>query len=98
MSKNNTIRKSDKKFIRREKARIRVQFLDVKKQEEMVTELYKKFLQQPEAESVKEAGEAHKEVKVQSAKVKTTTQKSKTIKPKLKNKNLSPQAKTPSSM
>ncbi len=43
MSKNNTIKKSDKKFIRREKARIRGLFLDVKKQEEMINELYKKF-------------------------------------------------------
>ena len=43
MSKNNTIRKSDKKFIRREKARIRRDFLDFKKQEEMINELYKRF-------------------------------------------------------
>ena len=35
--------KSLKKFIRREKARIRTQFLDVKKQEEAIEELYKKF-------------------------------------------------------
>ena len=47
MSKNNTIKKSDKKFIRREKARIRSQFLDFKKQEEMIAELYKRFLKQP---------------------------------------------------
>lgn len=46
MSKNNTIKKSDKTFIRREKARIRGQFLDVKKQEELITELYKKFSNQ----------------------------------------------------
>jgi len=44
MSKNNQIRKSDKKFIRTQKARIRSQFLDIKKQEELITELYKKFL------------------------------------------------------
>ena len=44
MSKNNSIRKSDKKFIRREKARIRKQFLDVKKQQEMINELYVRFL------------------------------------------------------
>jgi len=37
--------KSTKKFIRREKSRIRKQFLDVKKQEEMITELYKKLLE-----------------------------------------------------
>lgn len=44
MSQNNTIRKSDKKFIRTEKARIRSQFLDVKKQEELIDNLYKKFI------------------------------------------------------
>ena len=42
MSQNNTIRKSDKKFIRTEKARIRRQFLDLVKQQEMINELYKK--------------------------------------------------------
>jgi hypothetical protein len=35
--------KSTRKFIRTEKARIRRQFLDVKKQEEMIAELYKKL-------------------------------------------------------
>ena len=55
MSKNNTIRKSDKKFIRTQKARIRRQFSDTKKQEELITELYKKFLPGPKAEGVKEA-------------------------------------------
>jgi len=44
MSKNDTIRKSDKKFIRTEKARIRRQFSDSKKQEEMIAELYKRFI------------------------------------------------------
>lgn len=43
MSKNNSIKKSDKKFIRREKARIRAAVLDFKKQEEMIDALYKKF-------------------------------------------------------
>lgn len=43
MSQNNTIKKSDKKFIRTEKARIRRQFLDVKKQEELIDNLYKKY-------------------------------------------------------
>ncbi len=42
MSKNNVIRKSDKKFIRTEKARIRREFLDVAKQKELINELYKK--------------------------------------------------------
>lgn len=35
--------KSIRKFIRREKARIRRQFLDVKKQEEQIAELYKRI-------------------------------------------------------
>jgi len=35
--------KSIKTFIRREKARIRRQFLDVKKQEEQIAEMYKKL-------------------------------------------------------
>ena len=43
MSKNNTIKKSDKKFIRLEKARIRAQFFDIKKQEEKINELYQRF-------------------------------------------------------
>ncbi len=47
MSQNNLIKKSDKKFIRREKARIRSLFLDVVKQEEMISELYSKFLPRP---------------------------------------------------
>src|SRR3989344_7513308 len=38
------LKKSDKKHIRTEKARIRRQFLDVAKQEEMITELYKKMV------------------------------------------------------
>jgi len=35
--------KSVRKFIRREKARIRRQVFDVKKQEELIEELYKKL-------------------------------------------------------
>ena len=35
--------KSFSKFIRREKARIRSQVLDVKKQEELIEKIYKKF-------------------------------------------------------
>lgn len=34
---------STRKFIRLEKARIRRQFFDVKKQEELISQLYKKF-------------------------------------------------------
>jgi len=36
--------KSLRKFIRREKARIRREVLDIKKQEELIVELYQKFL------------------------------------------------------
>lgn len=39
--------KSVRKFIRSEKARIRVQILDMKKQQELIGELYKKMLTQP---------------------------------------------------
>lgn len=55
MSKNNTIRKSDKKFIRLEKARIRDRFSDLVKQEEAITELYKRFLPKVAKEEVKPA-------------------------------------------
>lgn len=48
MSKNDTIRKSDKKFIRTEKARIRREFSDVKKQEELINQLYKSFIKLPQ--------------------------------------------------
>ena len=43
MKKSNKMTKSIKTFIRREKARIRRQFLDVKKQEEQIAEMYKKL-------------------------------------------------------
>ena len=39
---------STRKFIRLEKARIRRQFFDVKKQDELIDGLYKKFLNKPE--------------------------------------------------
>ncbi len=39
-----TLKKSDRKFIRTEKARIRRQFSDAVKQEEMITEMYKKLV------------------------------------------------------
>lgn len=65
MSKNNTLKKSEKKFIRLEKARIRRQFFDIKKQEEMIDQLYKKFIKLPRkrAESHAESrGNEKKEV------------------------------------
>lgn len=41
--------KSVRKFIRLEKARIRAQFFDAKKQEDLISELYKKFSYNPVA-------------------------------------------------
>jgi hypothetical protein len=37
-----------RKFIRQEKARIRREVLDIKKQEELITELYKKLIKKDE--------------------------------------------------
>lgn len=61
--------KSTKIFIRKEKARIRRQFFDAKKQNEMIEELYKKMSKNPEQA---------KEQPVEKAKVKI--KKSKTAK------------------
>lgn len=44
---------SDRKFIRKEKSRIRREFLGFNKQEEMISELYKKMLGQSEIKVVK---------------------------------------------
>lgn len=71
MSKNNTIRKSDKKFIRREKARIRRQFLDIKKQKEMIDELYKRFQPMAETEKTVYNNGGAKEVKAPKPKSKS---------------------------
>lgn len=43
----NNLTKSQRKFIRTQKADIRSRFLDVKKQEELISEIYKKFVRQP---------------------------------------------------
>ena len=40
--------RSVRKYIRKEKARIRREVLDLKKQEELINELYQKFLKQYE--------------------------------------------------
>lgn len=40
--------KSIRKFIRKEKARIRREVLDIKKQEELITELYKRLSKKDE--------------------------------------------------
>jgi len=39
--------KSQRKYIRQEKARIRREVLDLKKQEELINQLYEKFLKKP---------------------------------------------------
>ncbi|OGZ65126.1 MAG: hypothetical protein A3C50_04060 [Candidatus Staskawiczbacteria bacterium RIFCSPHIGHO2_02_FULL_43_16] len=51
---------SDRKFIRTEKARIRRQFLDMAKQREMISELYKKLVPSENAAPQKSA-EVHAE-------------------------------------
>ena len=40
--------KSIRKFIRQEKARIRREVLDIKKQKELINEIYQKFLKKDE--------------------------------------------------
>lgn len=45
------LRSSDRKHIRTEKARIRREFLDLAKQEELISALYVKMLGKPEAKS-----------------------------------------------
>ena len=60
------LKKSDRKFIRREKSRIRREFLSFKKQEEMISELYKKMLGKPEVVQVKEAKEVKEDKKDKS--------------------------------
>lgn len=47
--------KSIKKYIRTEKARIRRQFLDLKRQETEIANLYKKIEQKPSEATVSEA-------------------------------------------
>ena len=71
MSKNNTIKKSDKKYIRTQKAKIRAQFSDAKKQKEMIDELYSRFIKKEVAgEMKKEAPQKPVVKKVISKKVK----------------------------
>ena len=81
MSKNNNIKKSDKTFIRKEKARIRSQFLDVKKQEELINNLYKKFLNKPETTGAAPDKKEEKKVEVKpvTAKVSGSPKKVKKI-------------------
>ena len=54
------LKDSDRTFIRTEKARIRRQFLDRKKQEELITQLYQRFLGSKEVKSALEAERVQK--------------------------------------
>ena len=54
MEKRTRMPKSTRKFIRTQKARIRRQFFDIKKQEAEITELYKRVNGEPQIEAVKE--------------------------------------------
>jgi hypothetical protein len=54
MEKRKKMPHSVRKFIRTEKARIRRQFLDVKRQDEEIIQLYKRLINDPTAEKVKE--------------------------------------------
>ncbi|OGZ72473.1 MAG: hypothetical protein A2908_02820 [Candidatus Staskawiczbacteria bacterium RIFCSPLOWO2_01_FULL_38_12b] len=83
MSQNNTIKKSDKKFIRTEKARIRRQFLDVKKQEELIDKLYEKFSGKPGANQIIDENTS---VKKEAKKPKAPQQKQKEKKKGVKNR------------
>ena len=67
--------KSVRIFIRNEKARIRHQFFDAKKQNEMIAEIYAKLAKKPEP-----VAEKMKEVKTETKKEKTKVKKPKTIK------------------
>jgi hypothetical protein len=73
------LKKSDRKFIRLEKARIRRQFLDVKKQQELISELYKRFLGEKSGVASKTAvakPQPKKETKKVEAKPKAKKEKS----------------------
>lgn len=58
--------RSVRKFIRLEKARIRAQFFDFKKQEELIKELYERILPKQKTQEVKESEIKTEKVKVQS--------------------------------
>ena len=72
------LKKSDRKFIRTEKSRIRREFLGFKKQEELISELYKKLLGEPKINKDDDV-EKNKEIK----KTKKDLKKEKTKKVKL---------------
>jgi hypothetical protein len=82
-----TLKNSDRKFIRLEKSRIRKKFWDVKKQEEAITELYKRVLGDPTAKAVESKKPAKKQVKVAQKQNKGKAKEEKGGKMKNKKKN-----------
>jgi len=74
-----TLSNSTRKFIRRRKAEIRSQFLDSKKRQELIQELYNQVSAQPKAQEVKaetkEVKPAKPEVKAKKAEPKKTKKK-----------------------
>ncbi len=84
MSQNNLIKKSDKKFIRSEKARIRRGVLGIKKQEELISELYKRFIGKNSSEKA-----AVPEKQIEAVK-KTEVKKEKAVPAKSQEKKNSP--------
>jgi hypothetical protein len=52
--------KSQRKFIRREKARIRREFLDLKKQRELINELYAKLIKKEKDDDKSNLQSSHK--------------------------------------
>jgi hypothetical protein len=86
---NRELNKSEKKFIRIKKSEIRKKFWDVRKQEEAITELYKRMLGDPTAKVEESKKSAKKVNKPASAKAMVGKQKAKTAsegKGKMKNK------------
>ena len=77
------LKNSDRKYIRTQKALIRRQVLDVAKQEELITQLYKKMV--PSLNSDKaEKPTPKKEIKVAPKKAKAKSPKKEISKPKTK--------------
>lgn len=74
---------STKKFIRLEKARIRRQFFDFKKQEEMIQEIYNKLSnKQPSQENIKKVKIKKGEKPKKTIKINKKVTKIKTVKRK----------------
>ena len=55
--------KSARKFIRKEKARIRREILDLDGQKELISELYNKFLKKPTTKKPAKKQEKQKDIK-----------------------------------